>query len=208
MVKLLYIESSPRKKRSASIEVAHTFLQEYKRKHADDTIQTIDLWSKNLPAFDGEVIDAKYQILSRHSFSEAEKRAWKPVEDIIAEFKDADKYLFSLPMWNFSIPYKLKHYIDLLVQPGYTFTMTPEGGFKGLIDNKPVLLIYARGGAYPAGTPGEAFDLQKRYMETILGFIGFKDFKSIIIESTGNPDSKNAALEKAKREALEQAAQF
>jgi len=101
--------------------------------------------------------------------------------------------------WNFSIPYKLKHYIDVLVQPGYAFHVTPEG-YKGAITGKKVLLIYARGGEYGSGA-GE-FDLQKRYMETILKFIGFEDFTSIVIEPTAaGQEKKEKALKHAEVEA-------
>ena len=55
---------------------------------------------------------------------------------MIERFKGADKYLFSLPMWNFGIPYKLKHYIDVLVQPTYTFSFSPKEGYKGLVTRK------------------------------------------------------------------------
>lgn len=53
MAKLLYIESSPRKDRSASIDVARTFLDAYRKSHPDDTVQTIDLWKAKLPSFEG-----------------------------------------------------------------------------------------------------------------------------------------------------------
>ena len=49
--------------------------------------------------------------------SEDELRAWTRVEDVIADFKAADKYVLSVPMWNFGIPYRLKQYFDVLVQP-------------------------------------------------------------------------------------------
>ena len=51
-------------------------------------------------------------------------------------------------MWNFGIPYILKHYIDLIVQPGLTFSFSPSEGYKGLVTGKPVTVVYARGGAY------------------------------------------------------------
>lgn len=60
-------------------------------------------------------------------------------------------------------------------QPTYTFSYSPKEGYRGLVTDKRAVLVYARGGEYPPGTDGEAFDLQKRYMETILGFIGFSD---------------------------------
>ena len=210
MAKLLYIESSPRKKRSASIAVSNAFLNEYRKINPKDEIIIIDLWRKELPRFDGDVIDAKYAILHGEAHSDAQVKAWKKVEEMITEFKNADKYVISLPMWNFSIPYKLKHYIDVLVQPGYTFSFSPEEGYKGLVTGKKMLLIYARGGAYESSSGMDSFDLQTRYMETILQFIGFKNFSSILIEPTlsGSQEEKEKILTKAKEEAVKVASQF
>ncbi len=200
MSTLLYIESSPRKMRSSSIKIAKDFLAEYAKKHPNDDIVTIDLWQKNLSPFDGDIIDAKYAILHGQSHTEAQRKSWRNVEQIINEFKQADKYLFSIPMWNFGIPYVLKHYIDLLVQPSYTFQVTPEGQYKGLVLNKPALLIYSRGGSY--GAESNDLDFQKKYMETILGFIGITDIQSIIIEPTlSGDDLKEKSLKEAKQKA-------
>ncbi len=152
MARLLYIEASPRKERSASIEAAKTFISEYERTHPEDVVETLDLWATHLPEFDGHVIDSKYVILHGLEHTEEQRQAWKAVEDVIAQFTAADKYLFSLPMWNFGIPYKLKHYLDVIVQPGYTFSFSPEEGYKGLMTGKPIATIYARGGAYGSGT--------------------------------------------------------
>jgi len=202
MAKLLYIEASPRKERSASIEVAKAFVGEYRKTNPGDTVDTLDLWTTPLPEFNGEVIDAKYAILHGHEQTPGQKAAWKAVEAVIERFKGADKYLFSLPMWNFGIPYKLKHYIDVLVQPTYTFSFSPKEGYKGLVLGKKAAVVYARGGAYPAGSGGEAFDLQKKYMELFLGFIGFTDVTPVVIEPTlGKPES----VTKLKTEAVERA---
>lgn len=209
MSKLLYIESSPRKQRSSSIEIAKDFLSDYREKKPQDEIEIIDLWNINLPAFNGDVIDAKYAIMHGQSHTEAQRKAWKNVEELIKQFKSADKYVISLPMWNFGIPYILKHYIDLLVQPSYTFSFSPTEGYKGLVTGKPIVLIYARGGAYKAGTEAEGLDMQKSYMESILKFIGFTDIKSIVIEPTlGSPDEKKASLAKGKKEAESLAKKF
>ena len=209
MSKILYIESSPRKSRSSSIAITKTFLDQYKSLHPDDEIVTIDLWKKKLPRFDQDVIDAKYALLHNKQHTDAQKQAWKAVEEVIAEFKDADKYLLSVPMWNFSIPYPLKHYIDVLVQPGYTFRVTPEGSFEGLIAGKPIFLVYARGGAYGPGSHAEMFDLQTAYMNTILKFIGFREIGTLIVEPTlTTKEQKEKALSKAKEEALRFATNF
>lgn len=209
MTKLLYIESSPRKKRSSSIAISTVFLDEYRRLHPNDEIVVVDLWKRVLPPFDGEVINAKYALLHGQSHTDAQAHAWKAVEEIIAEFKSADCYVISLPMWNFGIPYQLKHYIDILVQPGYTFSYSPQSGYQGLVTGKQLLLIYARGGEYGAEKGGQELDLQTRYMETIMGFIGFKNPISILIEPTlGGSEVKEKSLEKAREQAKSIASSF
>lgn len=195
MARLLYIEASPRKERSASIEIAGTFISEYERSHPGDVVERVDLWDTSLPEFDGHVIDSKYVILHGLEHTDEQKQAWKAVENVISQFTGADKYLFSLPMWNFGIPYKLKHYIDVIVQPGYTFSFSPKEGYKGLMAGKPVATIYARGGAYGPGTGGESYDLQKAYLEHILGFMGFSNFQTILVEPTlSSPEEKEKSM--------------
>jgi FMN-dependent NADH-azoreductase len=199
MAKLLYIESSPRKERSASHTVATQFLDAYRAAHPGDTVEVLDLWHTDLPRFDAAALDAKYAVIQGQSFTPEQKAAWDAVVRIAEQFKSADKYLISVPMWNFGIPYILKHYIDVLVQPGLTFSFTPAEGYKGLVTGKPAAVVYARGGAYGAGTGAEGYDQQTRYLQQILGFIGFTDVKTILVEPT------LAAKEKAIATATDQA---
>src|ERR1035441_10198225 len=204
MAKLLHIEAPPRGKRSASITVAQHFIDSYLATHPGDTVETLDLWQAGLPEFDGATIDAKYAVLHGQKHTPEQFQAWQAVVKIADHFKSADKYLFSLPMWNFGIPYKLKHFIDVLVQPGVAFSFTPAEGYKGLVTGKPVVAVYARGGAYGAGTGMEAYDAQSPYLKEILGFIGFTDIKEIFVEPTlANPTSKDEAVAAANRRATE-----
>ncbi len=207
MAKLLHISASPRGDRSASITVAKHFIKAYQAKHPGDIIETLDLWSVPLPEFDGATIDAKYAVLRGLAHTPEEREAWQAVVRIAEHFKSADKFLFSLPMWNFGLPYKLKHFIDLLVQPGLTFSFSPTEGYKGLVTDKPAVAIYARGGAYGPGTGMEGYDLQSSYLKSALGFIGITDLKPIFVEPTlGAP--KEEVEEKAKKQADEIAAAF
>jgi FMN-dependent NADH-azoreductase len=112
-------------------------------------------------------------------------------------------------MWNFSIPYKLKHYIDLLVHRGLTFSFTPGEGYKGLVTGKPLAAVYARGGAYGPVSGAESWDQQSNYLKHIFGFIGFTDIREIFIEPTeANPTSKLEAVAAASHQAAEMAAHF
>jgi FMN-dependent NADH-azoreductase len=207
MSKLLYIQASPRAERSHSRAVADEFVKVYQAANPADEIDTIDLFTKELPPFDGLAVQAKYTIMHGKDHSDEEKDAWSKVETVIERFKSADKYVFAVPMWNFGIPYRLKQYIDLIVQPGYTFSVTPEGEYEGLITGKPTLVVYASGGEY---SEMPQVDHQKPYMDLLLGFIGLTDTKSISVAPTlmGGPDAAKASRDKAIEEARKLAGDF
>ena len=207
MAKLLYIQASPRGDRSASIAVAKHFIATYHATNSDDQIETLDLWDADLPEFDGDTIKAKYAVLNGQEHTPEEIAAWDAVVKIADQFKSADKILLSLPMWNFSIPYKLKHYIDILAQPGLTFSFTPEEGYKGLVTGKPLVVIYARGGAYGPGSGAEGYDQQSTYVKQIFGFLGFTDIREILVEPTLSP-TKDEIVEAAKLVAAKLVAEF
>ena len=204
MSRLLYIQASPRGQRSHSVAVADAFIEAYEQKHPDDEIVILNVFDAPIPNFDGLAVQAKYTILHGKPHSQAEQEVWKDVEQVIEQFTSADKYVLAVPMWNFSIPYRLKQYIDLLVQPGYTFSYSEEAGYQGLVSGKPILVVYARGGEYPPGSGAEGFDMQTKYIELILGFMGFTDIHSVFVEPTlqGGPDvtgsKRQEAIEKVK----------
>jgi len=208
MSKLLYLETSPRGERSKSSRVAQAFLAAYQKAHPEDTVEHINLWKVSLPTFDGAMLEAKYAVLTGKGQTPEQAAAWKTVADMAEVFKSADKYLISVPMWNFSIPYKLKHYIDIITQPGLTFSFSPTEGYKGLVSGKAVV-IYARGGAYGEGTGAEAYDLQTKSLGMHLGFIGITDQTNILVEPTlAGPDAVESTVAKAVEQAVSVAASF
>jgi FMN-dependent NADH-azoreductase len=209
MSKLLYIEASPRKSRSKSIEVSQVFLSELAKAHPSVEIDKLDLWATELPAFDGDTVEAKYALLYGQAHTPGQAKAWQRVVSVIDRFKSADWYLFSLPMWNFGVPYVLKHWIDVIVQPGLTFSYSPDEGYKGLVLNKKAVTVYARGGAYGPGTGAEGYDLQSKTLGGILGFIGITAVTTIMVEPTlGAPADVDATIAKAKELAAATAKSF
>lgn len=183
MSKVLYIQASPMEDMSYSLAVAGEFITAYRQKNSGDQIETLNLFAAQLPTFDGFTVRAKYKIMHGQPYTPEEAKAWQAVEAIIKQFTAADKYVFAVPMWNFGIPYRLKQYIDILIQPTYTFMVTPEGTYKGLVIGKPVFVAYARGGDY---TPEQEkmLDFQKRYLELVFGFIGLTDLRSVVCQPT------------------------
>lgn len=207
MSSLLYVEASPRKDRSASTEVAQSFVSAFLEKNTINTVENLDLWNTLLPPFDGDTINAKYRVMHGEDPTPEEIAAWDVITKITDQFKAADHYLFSSPMWNFSIPYKLKHYIDVISQPGLTWSFSPETGYEGLVTGKSATLVLARGGEYSSGPLVTAMDFQRTYLEMILGFIGFKDINTVLIEPTLT-DAKDSAIAMAKEDVIKLAGQL
>ena len=205
MTTLLHIECSPRKQRSASLEVARSFIARYRENTPDTDIITLDLWNMALPEFDDLAMEAKYAGLSGNALTPAQQEAWNTLKDLAAHLHRADVLVMSVPLWNFSIPYKLKHFIDLVSQKDILFSFDPERGLEGMLYNKIAVVAYARGLDFSAQsiTPAERFDFQKPYVEAWLQFIGVTDVHSVIVEKTilgedVDLDAREAATQQAR----------
>ncbi len=139
----------------------------------------MDLWRETLPEFDGDALEAKYARLNgqRTSATRSATRfasrssAWR------CGFALADRVLISTPMWNFGIPYKLKQWFDLIVQPGLTFRFDPAQGYFPLLKNRPTMVILASGGDFVTGMNRGRIDMATPYLREALRFIGVRDVR-------------------------------
>jgi len=184
MRNVLYLKASPRGPRSHSIAVADAFLETWIEKNPDGIITTRNLFEDDMPSFDGPTIQAKYNVLHGLTHDPAQHHAWEQVKKYVDELKACSMLVMAVPMWNFSIPYRLKHWIDLIVQPGLAFETSVDGKVVGLVPDKPVFIAYASGNQYPPGTDAAALDHQKPYLELMLGYIGLKNVRSVRVEAT------------------------
>jgi FMN-dependent NADH-azoreductase len=203
MPTLLHIESSPRKTRSASLDVANAYIDAYRATHPDHTIDVLDLWSIELPEFDGVALDAKYAEMSNTPLNDAQQHAWAAIRRLAQRLHDADTLLFSVPLWNFSIPYKLKHFIDVVSQGGILFSVD-DTGISGLLKNKKAVVMYARGLDFSmtSSTPAHSFDFQRPYLEAWLRFVGITEVESVVVEKTlFGPEVDHAARQAARERA-------
>lgn len=202
MSTVMYIKASPRVDRSHSRGVARAFISALKESDPGVEVLERDLFDIDLPVLDNLTLNGKYNIIHGRDFTEQEQQAWSAVEAVIDDFKSADRYVFAVPMWNFSLPYRLKHYIDVLTQPGSTFTVGPDG-YKGLLENKKAFIAYASGGDYQdVGNPLENWDFQSTYMKVWLSFIGITDVFEVGARgmfTDGGARSKEVAIAQAEK---------
>jgi len=176
--KLLHIIATPREDESRTLQVSNTFLKVFKDKHPDWTIEELSLFKEELPSLTLKRVDGKYILLGGQDLSGEFKEAWEEIVSHIERFLSADAYLLSAPMWNFSVPYKLKHYLDVIIQPKYLFRYT-EKGPEGLVKGKKMAVVTSRGGDYSPNSPSHAYDFQEPYLRAIFGLVGITDITFI-----------------------------
>lgn len=178
MKKLLHIIATPRGDDSRTLKVSQAFFEVFSKKNPDCKIDELNVVTDSLPGLTLKMIYGKYVLLGGKELTEKLKEAWNPIERHIERFLLADGYLISTPMWNFSIPYPLKQYIDLIIQPKYLFRYT-EKGIEGLVKNRKMAVITSRGGDYSPESPFQAYDFQEPYLRAIFGLVGITDITFI-----------------------------
>jgi len=203
MKKLLHIIATPTAEKSRTLEIAKVFIESFKKNNPNCQIDELNVSTEPLPPMTVKALDGKYVLFGGKELSGELKKAWNEIELHIERFLSADGYLLSTPMWNFSIPYFLKHYIDIILQPKYLFRYT-EKGVEGLVKNKKMVVITSRGGDYSPDSPSHIFDMQEPYLRTVFGFVGISDITFIHaqpMDALGIKVQKEK-LEEAKRTAV------
>jgi FMN-dependent NADH-azoreductase len=186
MTKLLYIEASPHGATSHSGSAARELLAAYTARHPRTEVDHIDVWKIALPPFDAEMIAAKFAVLRAQNATPAQQAKWDEAVQLAERFNRADLYLFSLPMWNFGLPYRLKHFIDIVTLPGQNWSWTREAGYRPLLADKRAVLVTSSAGVYPqdsiSGIANQ--DYQKPYMRQWLRFVGIQVVEELDVAPT------------------------
>lgn len=193
-MKVLYLEASPRGEQSYSSQVASAFLDTYRAENPDHEIEHMPLFDVDLPVFAAQGANQKMDNIMKVFTGQPGLGAegeWAGVLREIERLKSADKVLLSSPMWNFSIPYRLKHWLDLVVQVGSSVMVNEKGEYVGQITGRPLQMVLASGSPYdmrfPLETDGTKTDFQRSYLDHIFRFLGFTDIRLIKVQPTGMP---------------------
>lgn len=191
MPKLFHLKCSPRPG-SESAAGAEAFLQRFRQARPDWEVDTLDLWREPLPEFDGAALGAKYARLGGRPFDDAQRDAFAVIERMAIRFALAERVLISTPMWNFGIPYKLKHWFDLIIQPGLTFRFSPSRGYTPMLKDRPTIVILASGADFVTGMNRGRIDMATPYLRESLRFIGVVSVRFAPIGPTAGPEAAPA----------------
>jgi len=110
MSQILHIDVSPRGDRSVSRNLAQEFMAGWQASHLDDTVVYRDFSQEPPPYVDENWIAAAFNPAEEQS--PEQKSAIAISDAYVDEFLAADRYVFSIPIYNLTIPATFKAYID------------------------------------------------------------------------------------------------
>ncbi|MEI2391873.1 FMN-dependent NADH-azoreductase [Priestia megaterium] len=199
----LFIKANDRSASEAvSVKLYDAFLESYQQSHQDEEIIELNLFQEELPYLGADMINGQFKLARGLEVTAAENKAAETANYYLEQFVEADKIVIAFPLWNFTVPAVLHTYFDYLNQAGKTFKYTPEGPV-GLLGDKKVMLLNARGGVYSEG-PAADVEMAVKYVSSVLQFFGIADVNSVIIEGHNQfPDRAQEIIESG----LDQAAQ-
>ena len=203
MSRLLFIQSSPRHTQSKSNQIAQAYLSAVCESNPDLSVDVLSVWDTELPVFDGDKVGAKIAVMQGKEHTASEKTAWDQIVEVANRFISADRYLLAVPMWNGGIPYPLKHYIDVIHQPGLLWGLNPDTGYFGLLKDKHVTLVLTAGAYSPsAPSPGFGMDHHSSYLRDWLNQAGVTAIDEMRFEPTLLTSDPAGDFDRAKGEAI------
>ena len=116
---ILHIHASPRLEGSHSHDLTDSLFQELNQRDQEFRLDTLNLWEEDLPAVNERFLEIKGKAAQGEDLTNSERVIWSQVERLIGRIKSADALVWSIPMWNFGVPYIVKHFIDVVTQYGY-----------------------------------------------------------------------------------------
>lgn len=208
MTKVLFVKANNRPAEQAvSVKLYEAFLASYKEAHPNDTVVELDLYKEELPYVGVDMINGIFKAGKGFDLTEEEAKAVAVADKYLNQFLEADKVVFGFPLWNLTIPAVLHTYIDYLNRAGKTFKYTPEGPV-GLIGDKKIALLNARGGVYSEG-PAAGAEMAVKYVATMMGFFGATNMETVVIEGHNQfPDKAEEIITAGLEEAAKVANKF
>lgn len=193
MKTLLQINSSLFSDHGNSSALSNEFVQSWLAKHPDGKVIVRDLAKNPIPHLDSNAVQAFFTPAADRT---SEQQALVATSDaLIEELATVDAVVIGVPLYNFGVPSTLKAYFDQLARAGVTFKYT-ETGPVGLLQDKPIHIIAARGGFHA----GSASDSQTGFLNSFLNFLGFKSINYIYAEGLSIGDAKEKSLNTAREQ--------
>ncbi|RXZ82658.1 FMN-dependent NADH-azoreductase [Paenibacillaceae bacterium] len=208
MSQVLFIKANNRPvDQSVTVKLYEQFLKTYKENNPNDLVTELNLFEADLPYYDNDTLNGLFKLGKGIEATSEEQKAADLANTYLDQFLGADKVVFAFPLWNFTIPAQLLTYLFYLNQAGKTFKYTEQGPV-GLVGDKKIVLLQARGGSYSEG-PMVGLEMSLNYVKNTLAFWGVQNPEVVVIEGHNQfPDRAATIVEEGLNKAAELAATF
>jgi FMN-dependent NADH-azoreductase len=126
-----------------------------------------DLGADPLPHLDSAGGLARMVPSDEHTSEQAASYALSVA--LVEEISRADTVLLGLPLYNYGPPSSVKTWVDHLIVPG--LALDPET-HEGLLGDRAMIVLGARGGGYSPGTPRDGWDHAQPWLPHGLSLTG------------------------------------
>jgi FMN-dependent NADH-azoreductase len=179
---VLHVCANPKPtEESVSKQLAAAFFGKLIELKPEVELVNVDLYDEKPPFYSYELYKrAWYPVFDEgYEPSKVEDMALNYASKQAASFNEADVLVLTMPMWNFTVPAIMKAWMDQILCPGLTFSISKEDGIKPLHKVKSIVLLVASGGVYKEDDERDALTRQVR---NAFGFIGIDDLEVVWAE--------------------------
>ena len=179
---VLHVCANPKPtEESVSKQLAAAFFGKLIEMKPEVELVNVDLYDEKPPFYSYELYKRAWYPVFDESYepSKVEDMAINYASKQAEAFNEADVLVLTTPMWNFSVPAIMKAWMDQILCPGLTFSISKEEGIKPLHKVKSIVLLVASGGVYKEDDERDALTRQVR---SAFGFIGIDNLEVVWAE--------------------------
>ncbi|MFJ5790423.1 FMN-dependent NADH-azoreductase [Lysinibacillus sp. NPDC093197] len=187
MSKLLVINAHPEfdSTTSVSLNALRNFMNFYREENSnEEIIEQINLYDDYIPQLDKTIFDAWNKQANKEELTDEQLNAITRMNELVQQFKSANKYVIAYPLHNFNVPSKLKDYMDNILIARETFKYTENGSVGLLNDGRSMVIIQGSGSIYTNNDWYTEVEYSHKYLKSMFNFMGLEDYKIMRVQGS------------------------
>lgn len=170
---------------SVSLNALRNFMNFYREENSnEEIIEQINLYDDYIPQLDKTIFDAWNKQANKEELTDEQLNAITRMNELVQQFKSANKYIIAYPLHNFNVPSKLKDYMDNILIARETFKYTENGSVGLLNDGRSMVIIQGSGSIYTNNDWYTEVEYSHKYLKSMFNFMGIEDYKIMRVQGS------------------------
>ncbi|MDV0431916.1 NAD(P)H-dependent oxidoreductase [Lactiplantibacillus sp. DA1] len=164
-----------------SIQLEQAFLQHFRSRFPEDTVDIINLYDMVIPQATVPELLGIWEKQAQHvTLSAREQQLFAINQQLLQQFKAHHRIVIAMPLHNFNVPARLKDYIDNILVARETFRYTENGSVGLMTNDYRVMLLQASGSIYTRNDRYTPMEFSRLYLDKMFTEImGFDQFEIV-----------------------------